>query len=78
MNTTLHNISNSRYINYTRITCLYVPMNPAERPISFTIPIPFGRLHTASVLALRMAACAVSTEVVKPKERSMRSDTGDR
>lgn len=37
------------------------------------LPIPFGRLHLASVFALTMAAWAASTDVVNPKERSMRS-----
>ena len=44
------------------IRCLKVP-----------IPMPFGRLHFASVLADKMAACAASTEVVNPKDRSMMS-----
>ena len=37
------------------------------------LPMPLGRLHLASVFALTMAACAASTEVVNPKERSIKS-----
>ena len=48
-------------------------MKPADLPISLTMPTPLGRLQRASVLAETMAACAASTEVWKPKERSMRS-----
>mmetsp|Transcript_9623 Transcript_9623/g.22470 ORF Transcript_9623/g.22470 Transcript_9623/m.22470 type:complete len:240 (-) Transcript_9623:558-1277(-) len=48
-------------------------MKPECLPISLTIPIPFGRLHRASVCAERIAACASSTAVLKPKERSRRS-----
>ena len=36
-------------------------------------PIPFGKLHRASVLALTIAAWAASTEVVNPNDRSIRS-----
>jgi hypothetical protein len=42
-------------------------------PCTLFLPIPLGRLHLASVLALTMAACAASTEVVNPKDRSIRS-----
>ena len=33
--------------------------------------MPLGKVHLASVLADWMAACAASTEVVNPKDRSM-------
>ena len=36
--------------------------------MSLTMPMPLGRLQRASVLAERIAACADSTEVVKPKD----------
>mmetsp|Transcript_13876 Transcript_13876/g.46842 ORF Transcript_13876/g.46842 Transcript_13876/m.46842 type:complete len:216 (-) Transcript_13876:723-1370(-) len=51
----------------------WTAMKPEERPMSLTIPMPLGRLQRASVLAARMAACAASTLVWKPKLRSMRS-----
>ena len=43
-------------------------INPADRPINFTMPMPLGRLQRASVFADKMAAWAASTEVVKPKD----------
>jgi hypothetical protein len=46
-------------------------MNPADLPINFTMPIPLGRLQRASVLADKIAACAASTDVVKPKDLQM-------
>mmetsp|Transcript_8970 Transcript_8970/g.13484 ORF Transcript_8970/g.13484 Transcript_8970/m.13484 type:complete len:204 (-) Transcript_8970:827-1438(-) len=48
-------------------------INPAERPMSLTTPTPLGILQRASVLADRIAACAASTAVWNPNERSMRS-----
>ena len=48
-------------------------MKPDDRPISFTIPIPLGKLHLASVFADIIAACAASTDVVKPNDLSIKS-----
>jgi len=49
----------------------WAAMKPADLPMSLTIPIPFGLLHMASVLAVRIAASASPTADWKPKVRSM-------
>mmetsp|Transcript_41276 Transcript_41276/g.101856 ORF Transcript_41276/g.101856 Transcript_41276/m.101856 type:complete len:201 (-) Transcript_41276:809-1411(-) len=48
-------------------------INPEDRPISFTMPMPLGRLHRASVCAERIAVCASATAESKPNERSSMS-----